>query len=57
MKKEKAIYIPDPFKHKSYKGFHFLPVLDPKTRVKYTKVHKIRRTVYYNPFFTDNLTP
>lgn len=48
--------IPDPFKMKSYKGFKFLPVLDAKAKIKYTKGDYKNRIIYYNPFFIDPLT-
>ncbi len=48
---------PNPFKAGSYKGFKFLPVLDPKARIKYLKAHDKQRIIYYNPFFIDPLSP
>lgn len=49
--------IPNPFRMKKYSGFKFIPVLDEKAGVKYTKWHNHRRVIYYNPFFVQNLTP
>ena len=48
--------IPNPFRMKKYAGFKFVPVLDEKAGVKYTKWHNKRRIIYYNPFFVQNLT-
>lgn len=49
--------IPNPFRMKKYAGFKFVPVLDDKAGVKYTKWHNKRRIIFYNPFFVQNLTP
>jgi hypothetical protein len=54
---QKINRLPDPFADHKYKGYRFIPVLDEKAGVKYTKWHNKRRVIYYNSNFISKLGP